>query len=199
MAKVVRTAIRPNSRLPARRTVDERFFVRWPTMYSALFGAVSRFPPRSRLRRALLRRAVVRGFGAWQRGDLDVLLLGYARDYHFEPPPEWLAVGMRSAYSGHTGLRDWAADMREAWELIDVTPLDLIDSGDVAVVLARTHLRARGSGVEFDTPVGFAYWWADGLIVRQRDFLDWDKALNVAGIGTGAVPGARRQEVISPP
>jgi hypothetical protein len=37
------------------------------------------------------------------------------------------------------------------------------------------------------------------LIVRQRDFLDWDKALNVAGIGTGAVPSAGRQEVISPP
>jgi ketosteroid isomerase-like protein len=199
MAKVVRTAIRPNARLPTRRTVDERFFVRWPTAYSALSRAVLRFPPRSRLRRALLRRAFLRGWGAWQRGDLDVLLLGYARDYHFEPPPEWLAVGMRSAYSGHTGLRDWAADMREAWELIDVTPLELIDAGDVLVVFARAHLRARGSGVEFDTPVGLAYWWADGLIVRQRDFLDWDKALNVAGIGTGAVPGARRHEVISPP
>jgi ketosteroid isomerase-like protein len=199
MAKVVRTAIRPDARLPTRRSLDERFFVRWPTAYSALSRAVLRFPPRSHLRRALLRRAVLRGWGAWQRGDLDVLLLVCARDYQFEPPPEWLAVGMRSAYSGHTGLRDWAADMREAWELIDVTPLDLIDSGDVLVVLARAHLRARGSGVEFDTPVGLAYWWADGLIVRQRDFLNWDKALNVAGIGAGAVPSARRQEVISPP
>jgi hypothetical protein len=37
------------------------------------------------------------------------------------------------------------------------------------------------------------------LIGRQRDFLDWDKALNVAGIGTGAVSSARRQEVIPPP
>src|SRR5438128_9131789 len=78
MAKVVRTAIRPNARLPTRRTLDERFFVRRPTAYSALSWAVLRLPPRSHLRRALLRRAFLRGWGAWQRGDLDVLLLGYA-------------------------------------------------------------------------------------------------------------------------
>jgi ketosteroid isomerase-like protein len=199
MANVVRTEIRPNARLPKRRTLDERLFVRWPAAYAAVSRAAFALPPRSRLRRTLLRRAFLRGWNAWQRGDLDVLLLGYARDYHFEPPPEWLAVGMRSAYSGHRGLRDWAADMREAWELIDVTPLELIDAGDVLVVLASAHLRARGSGVEFDTPVGLAYWPADGLIVRQRDFLDWDKVLNVAGIDTDALPRERRQKIISPP
>jgi len=199
MAKVVRTAFRRNVRLPMRRTFEMQLFARWPAAYAAFSRAVFRLPPRSRLRRALLRRAFLSGWGAWQRGDLDVLLLGYARDYRFEPPPEWLAVGMRSAYSGHTGLRDWAADMREAWDLIHVTPLEIVDAGDVLVVLARTHLRARGSGVEFETPLGLAYWWAHGLIVRQRDFLDWDKALSVAGIDTAAVAGKPRREVASSP
>jgi ketosteroid isomerase-like protein len=198
MRNVVRTGFGPDVRLPMRRSFDERFFVRWPAAYAALLRIVFRRPPRSRLRRSLLRLAVLKGWGAWRRDDLDVLLLACAPDYRFEPPPEWLAAGMRSVYSGHAGLRDWAADMREAWETIDVTPLEILDAGDVTVVLARTHLRARGSGVEFDEPLGLTYRWSSGGLIRhQRDFLDWDRALSSAGIDAAAVSGPSRQQVTS--
>src|SRR5205823_5652340 len=106
MADVVRTPIGPDARLPTRRTLDERLFVRWPGAFVALARAVFRLPPRSRLRRALLRRSVVSGWGAFTRGDLDLMLVRFAPDYHFEPPREWLAAGMRSVYQGHAGVRE---------------------------------------------------------------------------------------------
>ena len=184
MAEVVRSAIGPKARLPTRRTLDERFFVRWPGAWAALTRAGRLLPPRSRLRRALLRRAALSGWGAWARGDFDLMLVRFAPDYHFEPPREWLAAGMRSAYRGHAGLREWTADMREAWERIDHMPREVVDAGDVIVVLSQLRLRARGSGIELDSRVGFVLWIERGLIVRERDFSEWDEALRAAGIPT---------------
>ena len=181
MAEAVRTPIRPEARLPTRRTLDERFFVCWPGAYAAFARALTRLPPRSRLRRALLRRTALSGWAAWDRGDLDLALVRYAPDYRFEPLHEIVAAGMRDSYHGHAGLREWAADMREAWERMDLFPQEIIDAGNPFVVLGHFHLRARGSGIEFDTPIGQVVWIERGLIVRDH-INNWDEALHVAGI-----------------
>ena len=181
MAEAVRTPIGPEARLPTRRTLDERFFVRWPGAYAGFARALTRLPPRSRLRRALLRRTALSGWAAWDRGDLDLALVRYAPDYRFEPLHEIVAAGMRDSYHGHVGLREWAADMREAWERMDLFPQEIIDAGNPFVVLGHFHLRARGSGIEFDTPIGQVVWIERGLIVRDH-INNWDEALRVAGI-----------------
>jgi ketosteroid isomerase-like protein len=184
VAEVVRTPIGPRARLPTRRTLDERIFVRWPGLYAALSRAVQRLPRRSRVRRALLRRSALSGWGAFVRGDFDLMLVRFAPDLQYDPPREWLAAGMRSAYRGHAGLHEWVVDMREAWEWIDNQPLEVVDSGDVLVFRNHVKLRARGSGIEFDSSFGFVIWIERGLIVRESDFSDWDEALRTAGIAT---------------
>ena len=68
VTEVVRTAISPDVRLRTRRSLDERLFVRWPRIYVAFARAFFLLPPRSRLRRALLRRQVLSGWSAWSRG-----------------------------------------------------------------------------------------------------------------------------------
>jgi ketosteroid isomerase-like protein len=182
MAEVVRTPIGPDARLPTRRTLDERLMVRWPGVYAALTRALQGLPPRSRLRRALLRRSALSAWGAWVRGDLDLVLVRFAPDCRYDPPREWRAAGMRDAYQGHAGLREWTADMRDAWEWIDNTPLEVIDAGDVLVFINKVRMRARGSGIEFDTRFGFVIRIERGLIVREQDFSDLDEALRAAGI-----------------
>ena len=132
------------------------------------------------------------------RGDLDLCLVRFAPDYHYDPPPEWLAAGMRSVYRGHAGLREWSADLREAWEWIDHKPLDLVDAGDVVAFLCQVRLRARGSGIELDSRLGQVLWFERGLIARERDFSDWDEALRVVGIPTAAVGSGRRASPIAP-
>jgi hypothetical protein len=84
LAEVVRTSIGPDARLPTRRALDERFFIRWPGAYAALANAVNRLPLRSRLRRALLRRNVLSVWAAWARWDVDAALVRRAPDAHLE-------------------------------------------------------------------------------------------------------------------
>jgi hypothetical protein len=186
MAEVVRTPIGPGARLPARRTLDEALLVRWPSLFPLISRPMQALPPRSRLRRAALRRTALSGWGAWQRGDFDLMAVRFAPGYRYEPPREWMAVGMRSVYRGHEGLREWAADMREAWEWVDNMPLEIIDAGNPMVFVNRIRLRARGSGVEFEYRAGLVFWTERGLIVREHDFLDSDEALCAAGISTEA-------------
>ena len=195
MAGAVRTPIGLDARLPTRRTLDERLFVRWPGAFAALGRVLGLLPPRSRLRRALLRRATLSGWAAWARGDLDLMLVRYAPDCHVEPLRELVAAGMPSSYHGHAGWREMAADWREAWERMDLFPQEIIDAGNPVVILGRFHLRARGSGIEFDTPVGQVVWAERGLIVRDH-INNWDEALRVAGIPTTVV-GTDRPRVTS--
>jgi ketosteroid isomerase-like protein len=182
VTEVVRTTIGPDAHLPTRRAFDERLMVRLPGVWASLSRAVNRLPPRSRLRRALLQRSALSGWGAWVRGDLDLCLVRFAPDYHYDPPSEWLVPGMPSVYRGHAGLRQWAADLHEAWEFLDHTPLELVDAGGVLAFLCRIRLRARTSGVELDSRLGQVFWIERGLIVRERDFGDWEQALRVAGV-----------------
>ena len=144
VAEVVRTPIGPDARLPTQRTLDERFYVRWPGAYTAASRTLSRLPPRSRLRCALLRRSALSGWGAWVSRDFELMLLRFAPDLQYEPPREWQAAGMRSVYRGHTGLREWTVDMREAWEWIENKPLELLDAGEVLVF--RNRNPAAGPG-----------------------------------------------------
>jgi ketosteroid isomerase-like protein len=199
MAEVVRTPIGPDAHLPTRRTLEERLLARWPGAWAALSRALQLLPPRSRLRRALVRRNALSGWGAWVRGDLDLCLVRFAPDYHYDPPREWLIAGMPSVYRGHAGLREWAADLHEAWEFLDHTPLEVVDAGEVLAFLCQIRLRARASGIELDSRLGQVFWVERGLIARERDFSDWDEALRVVGIPTAARDSGQRHQVTSPP
>jgi ketosteroid isomerase-like protein len=99
---------------------------------------------------------------------------------------------------GHAGFREWAADMREAWERIDALPEEIVDAGNPVVVLGHFRLRARGSGIELDTPVGAVFWVERGLTVRQQNFTDWDEALRAAGIPAAAVETGRPRVTTAP-
>jgi hypothetical protein len=124
---------------------------------------------------------VLSGWAAWTRDDLDLMLVRYAPDCDFEPFRELVAAGMRSSYHGHAGLREIAADLREAWEGMDLFPQEIVDAGNPFVVLGRFHPRARGSRIEFESAVGQVLWVERGLIVRDH-INNWDEALHVAGI-----------------
>jgi len=156
--------------------------VRWPDAWAFLSRRLQSLPPQSRLRRSLIVRNALSGWGAWVRGDLDVCLVRFSPDWHYEPPPEWLIMGMPSVYRGHSGLRQWFADLREAFDLRDHTPLEVVDRGDAFAFLCKIRLRARTTGIELDWRLGQVFWTEGGLIVRERDCADWDEALRLVGV-----------------
>jgi ketosteroid isomerase-like protein len=182
---VVRTPFAPDVRLWTRRSLDDQLFVRWPAAWAALGRLLLRLPPRSRLRRGLLRRNVLSGWSAWSRGDLDLMLVRYAPEYQLEVQSEFVGVGTRNAYYGHVGLREWAADLRDSFHRIDITPVEVIDAGDRLVILGKIHFHSH-SGVELDSPQGQVLWLDRGVIVRESFFFDTNEALHAADIPAAA-------------
>ncbi len=156
--------------------------VRWPRAWAALARTLQRLPPGSRVRRALLRRNALSGWGAWVRGDLDLCLVRFSSDWHYTPPKEWLIAGMPGVYRGHEGLRRWSADLREAWEFVEHMPLEVVDTGDAVAFLCKVRLRGRSTGIELDSRLGQVFWMERGLIAREHDFADWDEALRALGV-----------------
>ena len=165
-----------------RRMPEEQLMVLWPGGWAALSRLVLRLPLSSRFRAAMVRRNALTGWGAWVRGDLDVVVVRFAPDYRYDPPSEWLLPGMPTVYHGHAGLRQWAADLHEAWEFVEHMPLEIVDTGPMLAFHCQIRLRARASGIELDTQLGQVFWIERGVIVRESDFGSWDRALQVAGV-----------------
>ena len=76
----------PSERASQRRLMEERFFVRFPTLFRLFTDAWMRLPPRSRVRRLLLTRLMQRGFAATNRRDFDLLVTGLDREIESRPP-----------------------------------------------------------------------------------------------------------------
>ena len=56
------------------------------------------------------------------------------------------------------------------------------DLGERLVVIGRFGGRGRASGAEIDAPISFLADFKEGRIFRMTDYLDPDKALEVAGL-----------------
>src|SRR3982751_1126469 len=83
------------------RNLEERIFVRFPSLYRRQARGFSRLRPRSRLRRMLLRRARVSGWSAINRRDLEFRRVMFAPDVETELAHDEQALGL-SGLQGHT-------------------------------------------------------------------------------------------------
>ena len=63
--------------------------------------------PRSRLRRALLRRNVVSGWDAATRRDFELMQVRYTPDVEIEYDSDFEALGMSGTFRGHEGSSRW--------------------------------------------------------------------------------------------
>jgi ketosteroid isomerase-like protein len=183
MATPVTTTVGPNVTLRKRRTMDERLVVRWPGLFVRSARAFERMPPASGIRRSLLRRGVLSAWGAWSRGDLELVLVRYSPDVVLDAIPNMIAAGMSRTYEGHDGIRRLSADWGDAWGEMRVVPREILDFGDCALTAARGRVQAHGLDIEFEYDVYSVVWWDRGLIVRHRDFTDREEALRVIEAG----------------
>ena len=108
---------------------------------------------------------IVRGaFDAFLRGDLEAAL------EVFDPEIEWdvtLRVDGR-VFRGHEGVRQGIATWLSAWEDYRLEIEDYVDEGDEVVVLATEGGRGKGSGVESEQRVRFAWTLEDGKVTRVK-------------------------------
>jgi hypothetical protein len=70
----------------------------------------------------------------------------------------------------------------EAMEDVRLEPEEVIDFDDRMLVTSRQIGHGRSSGIPFDEPVFQLFTLRRGLVVRQTDFGDRNKALEAAGL-----------------
>ncbi len=123
---------------------------------------------------------VQRAMDAWNREAIDELLP------LCDPEVEFVSIfaGMEGrTYRRYDGLRDYFADMRDAWSEFHREIEGVTDAGgDHVVVFFRLRGMARASGVPLDERVTTLFRLSNGLLNQMVVFRDRDEALAAAGL-----------------
>jgi ketosteroid isomerase-like protein len=178
----VRKPLRVRQR--SRRSLDERLALRFPRPFAAYARLIGRLPPSSRLRQASLWRGVQRGLEAYNRRDLDAVVIGCHPQFEWHPDPRWVEAGlMESSYRGAEGYRRYVAATAEVFGgEVYVKPVELIDLGARFVVLAEAPMRAQASGVPLTEAWALVATLEDGQVISYHEHFDHAEALAAVGL-----------------
>src|SRR5919197_1325938 len=132
----VRTPVAVSSET-TRRTLDARIFVLFPALARAFSSALSRLPPRSRLRRVIVSRLVRQGLEAWNRRDWDLLLLSLEPGIEYRPAPNLITPDEGKVTYGHDGYIRGIQTWLDAFDDLRFDPEEVIAFGDKLVVTVR--------------------------------------------------------------
>jgi ketosteroid isomerase-like protein len=159
------------------RTLEQRIGSRWPALYHLIGTPVMRLPRGSRLRRALLERAVRAGYEAWNRDDMEA-----ARSFA-DPGVEVyvaqevdLPVGLDDVYHGLDGYCRGMEEWAEAWRNWRVEVEDVVEVAQDKFLVAGHHFgEGRASGVKLEQWSAALYTMRRGKIVRVDMFFLADR------------------------
>ena len=101
------------------------------------------------------------------------------------PAVEWrsaFAVSKGGLYVGHSGIREYVADMNDAWDIVRLDVDHELCVGDVVILVGRIHYRGKGSGVEAETDAGYVLTFRDGKVIGFRPFRDPEASLARVGL-----------------
>jgi limonene-1,2-epoxide hydrolase len=101
----------------------------------------------------------------------------------FHPDVEFLPqrAGTEGAYRGIAGIEEFRADTEQIFEKFEVH-YELLDLDERIVAWGKVDVRARGSGIEVDVPMGGVFEFREGKIARWEDFGSKDEALKAVGL-----------------
>ena len=104
----------------------------------------------------------------------------------YDPDVEWHGTlgGFEQGrvFHGHAAILQGFEDYFDSWERLDLQPKELIDTGDELIVFVHEVARGRESGIVVETDTATISTLRDGMIVRVRNFMDRDQALQAAGL-----------------
>lgn len=177
-------------RIPVRvrdqstRTLDQRLAICFPRLLAALARRLFKLPPSSRLRQAMLRRVIQLGAEAYNRRDLEAVVINYDPEIEYYPYREFVDAGLAEpCYHGPSGYRAYIEATYEVWGTdVRLEPTELIDLGDRIVIIADMPMRAQASGIALDQTYAGVSTIRDGKVVRQDDFLTRAEAFESVGL-----------------
>ena len=121
-----------------------------------------------------------RALESYNRRDTDAFLEAFDPVAEFQPLTLAMFGKQGTTYRGREGVREFIRDVEEVLPGIQVEPLEFRDLGERIVASGRLHARGRTSGAEVDSPIAWLVEFRAGRIVRMRDFLALQNALEAA-------------------
>lgn len=100
----------------------------------------------------------------------------------FDLSCEYRPVEEVDAIRGHEELIEWTDRWLEAWSSYGDQVEEIIDGGETIVAAVSTSGRGRTSGVEIRQRFFHVFEMNEGRILRLREYLDRDSALQDAGL-----------------
>jgi hypothetical protein len=182
MQDIVITRVQYSGPPRRSRNIEERLMVRFPSLYRRLAGLAWRLlNPRSRLRRAFLRRQLVSGWAAGGRRDFELVVVRYARDVVVDFDPGFQTLGVGEKLRGHGAMVE---AHRAVWEQLGARaePSYVVDLGDRLLCLGYFRTHAPASGVKLERELAQLLTIREGLVSRHQAFLAWDEGLRAAGL-----------------
>ena len=124
------------------------------------------------------------GLEAYNRRDLDAVVIACHPEFEWCPDRSWVEAGlMEPCYRGAEGYRKYVATTAEVFAgEVHVKPLELIDLGERIVVLADAPMRAQASGVALTEAWALVSTLKDGRVVRHQEYFDHAEALEAVGL-----------------
>ena len=121
---------------------------------------------------------VRRSFEAWNEGDVPAIRRCYTEDAVIETP----ITEFGRTFEGDDPLGRWIREMRETWAEVSWDVERIFEGDGVVVSFYRSVSTGRASGIEVVRDLTGVHHIRDGLIARDRVFLDRDEALEAAGV-----------------
>jgi ketosteroid isomerase-like protein len=172
------------AREQSSRTLDQRLAISFPRLAAASTRLLSKLPPGSRVRQAVLWRVTRLSVEAYNRRDLDAVVAAYHPDLEYYPYREFVEAGLAEpCYHGPSGYQAYISATYDVWGTdVLLEPTELIDLGDRVVLLADMPMRAQASGVPLTQTYAGVSTLKHGRVIRQDDFLDHAEALEAVGL-----------------
>jgi ketosteroid isomerase-like protein len=165
-----------------RRRLEERLALRLPRASALVNRAAFRLPPRSRLRRIFIRRAVQLAIEAYNRRDFEAFFTPFHPEVEFETPPQLQGLGLDAIYRGREACIRFEERWIAEWGDFQVKPAEFIDLGGRVLVLGRLKGSGLSSGAAMDNEWADLDTFSAGRVIRRQIFLDHVEALEAAGL-----------------
>jgi ketosteroid isomerase-like protein len=182
--QIVRKPLRVGER--SRRTLDQRLSLRFPRLAAANARLIGKLAPGSRLRQASLWRSARLALEAYNRRDLDAVVIGCDPEFEYRPGRQWVEAGLvERCYRGLEGYRNYVASTDEVWGGENyLRPVELVDLGERIVMLADAPMRAQASGVPLTEAFALVATLKDGRTIHAQEYYDHAEALKSVGLGS---------------
>jgi ketosteroid isomerase-like protein len=172
------------------RTLEERIWLRFPSVYRRLARVLSRLSPRSRLRRVLLRRGVISGWAAVNRRDFELRRIMFAPDVETVLAHDQQALGL-SGLQGRAATDQALGELADVWDW-EVEPAYILDLGDRVLFLGFNRMRARTSGVQLEQEFAQLVTLREGLVTRDEVWFRWEAGLRAVRLEPDAIALPKR-------